>query len=182
MYSQHQFQSLLDYHDLTALSCISIPESYVWKNTYEFYSSLSLRRLKFALMGEIGLAFSTGRRAWKEGSKYKAKNIMAYILKALSLNFEHGKITNLFLPTKYKEDIFGSRFDSWDEIEAKYRPDYEQLHEEFKKAIHKGKQEFVKMDENISNKKVVIFVCFSSYFLKERYIEYCSNFARKRTC
>ncbi len=71
VYSQYQFQSLLDYHDLTALSCMSVPDSDVWKNTWEFNFSLSLRRLKFALMGEIGLAFSTGRRAWKEGNKYK---------------------------------------------------------------------------------------------------------------
>jgi hypothetical protein len=79
---------------------------------------------------------------------------MVYILKSLSLQFENGKISNLSASAKYKEEIYKARFESWDDIESQYRPIYDKLHEEFKQAIHKGKQEFVQLSEEISKKEV----------------------------
>jgi hypothetical protein len=89
---------------------------------------------------------------WKEGQKTRAKMYMAHVIKSMKFGLQichYGAIKDFSDGDDIRQEILKFWCESWEELESKYKPKFDQFEKQLKQLIHDKKEDLVKLEKTI---------------------------------
>lgn len=136
VFSQEEFEKMLNEHEISALECLSLNQEYVWKETQKWEFTLHLPTLRNAISAKSSNSWVKAKKKFiveKDFNDYVGKKSAWHAIRMLDFGIQiaqHEKITNFETMNDLLPKIM--KCNSWEEIDSAFRKTYNETSSAFK--------------------------------------------------
>jgi len=143
IYSEIQFQKMIDEHEISALECLFVQEEFIIKAAKHFDFALDLKKLRESLSHKSSNSWVKANKKFsveKDFNPYTARKSLFHSFRILYFGIQiatYGKIINYQEANSLLYEILNNRSEKWEDYKVKYQSSYNIMRSKFREACPK---------------------------------------------